>query len=43
MPQGACIGPFHNFVGNGDMFYEVFDILKGHGVPPEQLYAGVYF
>ncbi|MFW6293308.1 MAG: ferredoxin--NADP reductase [Spirochaetota bacterium] len=29
--------------GNCDMIYEAFDILKGHGVPPEQLYAEVYF
>ena len=29
--------------GNCDMIYEVFDILKGHGVPAEQLYAEVYF
>ena len=29
--------------GNCDMIYEAFDILKTHGVPPEQLYAEVYF
>jgi ferredoxin/flavodoxin---NADP+ reductase len=29
--------------GNCDMIYESFDILKGHGVPPEQLFAEVYF
>ena len=29
--------------GNCDMIYEAFDVLKGHGVPPEQLYAEVYF
>ena len=29
--------------GNCDMIYEAFDILKGHGVAPEQLYAEVYF
>ncbi len=29
--------------GNCDMIYEAFDILKSHGVPPEQLYAEVYF
>ena len=29
--------------GNCDMIYETFDILKRHGVPPEQLYAEVYF
>jgi ferredoxin--NADP+ reductase len=29
--------------GNCDMIYQVFDILKSHGVPPEQLYAEVYF
>ncbi|MFP4377415.1 MAG: ferredoxin--NADP reductase [Spirochaetales bacterium] len=29
--------------GNCDMIYEAFDILKGHGVPPEQLFAEVYF
>lgn len=29
--------------GNCDMIYESFDILKRHGVPPEQLFAEVYF
>lgn len=29
--------------GNCDMIYEAFDIIKGHGVSPEQLYAEVYF
>ncbi len=29
--------------GNCDMIYEAFDILKDHGVPPEQLFAEVYF
>ncbi|HKJ86368.1 MAG TPA: FAD-binding oxidoreductase [Spirochaetia bacterium] len=29
--------------GNCDMIYEAFDILKSHGVAPEQLYAEVYF
>jgi ferredoxin--NADP+ reductase/benzoate/toluate 1,2-dioxygenase reductase subunit len=29
--------------GNCDMIYEAFDILKGHGVSPEQLFAEVYF
>ena len=29
--------------GNCDMIYEAFDILKTHGVPPEQLFAEVYF
>ena len=29
--------------GNCDMIYEAFDILKGHGVAPEHLYAEVYF
>jgi ferredoxin--NADP+ reductase/benzoate/toluate 1,2-dioxygenase reductase subunit len=29
--------------GNCDMIYEAFDVLKGHGVPPEQLFAEVYF
>ncbi|TVQ17603.1 MAG: oxidoreductase [Spirochaetaceae bacterium] len=29
--------------GNCDMIYEAFDILKRHGVPPEQLFAEVYF
>lgn len=29
--------------GNCDMIYEAFDVLGGHGVPPEQLYAEVYF
>ena len=29
--------------GNCDMIYESFDILKLHGVPPEQLFAEVYF
>lgn len=29
--------------GNCDMIYEAFDILKGQGLAPEQLYAEVYF
>ncbi len=29
--------------GNCDMIYEAFDILKEQGVPPEQLFAEVYF
>ena len=29
--------------GNCDMIYETFDILKGHGVAPGQLFAEVYF
>jgi ferredoxin--NADP+ reductase/benzoate/toluate 1,2-dioxygenase reductase subunit len=29
--------------GNCDMIYEAFDVLKNHGVPPEQLFAEVYF
>lgn len=29
--------------GNCDMIYDSFDILKQHGVPPEQLFAEVYF
>ncbi len=29
--------------GNCDMIYEAFDILKGYGVPAEQLFAEVYF
>ncbi len=29
--------------GNCDMIYEVFDILKDAGVPPENLFAEVYF
>jgi ferredoxin--NADP+ reductase/benzoate/toluate 1,2-dioxygenase reductase subunit len=29
--------------GNCDMIYESFDILKGQGLPPEHLYAEVYF
>ena len=29
--------------GNCDMIYESFDILKEHGVSPEQLFAEVYF
>ncbi|MFW6293424.1 MAG: ferredoxin--NADP reductase, partial [Spirochaetota bacterium] len=37
-PQTLCY-----LCGNCDMIYEAFDVLKGHGVPPEQLYAEVYF
>lgn len=29
--------------GNCDMIYEVFDILRNSGVPPEQLFSEVYF
>jgi ferredoxin--NADP+ reductase len=29
--------------GNCDMIYEAFDILRGQGVPPEHLFAEVYF
>ncbi len=29
--------------GNCDMIYEVFDILRNLGVPPEHLFAEVYF
>ena len=29
--------------GNCDMIYEAFDIFKQQGVPPEQLFAEVYF
>ncbi len=48
-------GPFGFFVtqpepetlcyacGNCDMIYEVFDILRNLGVPPEHLFAEVYF
>ena len=29
--------------GNCDMIYEAFDILKGQGLPPDRLFAEVYF
>jgi ferredoxin--NADP+ reductase len=29
--------------GSCDMIYEAFDILRGQGVPPERLFAEVYF
>ena len=29
--------------GNCDMIYEAFDILSGQGIPPQQLFAEVYF
>lgn len=29
--------------GNCDMIYEAFDILRGQGVPPNHLFAEVYF
>ena len=43
--RGHPVGPdtLCYLCGNCDMIYESFDILKEHGVPPEQLYAEVYF
>lgn len=36
-------GPFCYLCGNCDMIYEAFDILTDQGVPPENLFAEVYF
>jgi len=37
-PESLCY-----LCGNCDMIYEAFDILKWQGVPPEHLFAEVYF
>jgi ferredoxin-NADP reductase len=37
-PQSLCY-----LCGNCDMIYEAFDILRSHGVPPDHLFAEVYF
>ncbi len=36
-------GPYCYLCGNCDMIYEAFDILTDQGVPPERLFAEVYF